>query len=157
MWYLDKLIVTYKCIYNDLNNILLYDAHFKSVYVILSTFKKYINKLAYLSWCIHHTQFYDFPYTGWFSQNILTYDSDKKHSTSNFWMTCDSVFNLQKKSIRKMAYNERISEDLAQSNRKENDIGKYIFFSDLKEITSIKNVLFLYFAYNFQFVVVTPS
>ena len=72
-------------------------------------------------------------------------------------MTCDSVFNLQKKSIRKMAYNERISEDLAQSNRKENDIGKYIFFSDLKEITSIKNVLFLYFAYNFQFVVVTPS
>ena len=72
-------------------------------------------------------------------------------------MTCDSMFNLQKKSIRKMAYNERISEDLAQSNRKENDIGKYIFFSDLKEITSIKNVLLLYFAYNFQFLVVTPS
>ena len=72
-------------------------------------------------------------------------------------MTCDSVFNLQKKSIRKMAYNERISEDLAQSNRKENDIGKYIFFSDLKEITSIKNVLLLYLAYDFQFVVVTPS
>ena len=72
-------------------------------------------------------------------------------------MTCDSVFNLQKKSIRKMAYNERISEDLAQSNRKENDIGKYIFFSDLKEITSIKNVLLLYLAYEFQFLVVTPS
>ena len=72
-------------------------------------------------------------------------------------MTCDSVFNLQKKSIRKMAYNERISEDLAQSNRKENDIGKYIFFSDLKEITSIKNVLLLYLAYDFQFLVVTPS
>ena len=85
-----------------------------------------------LSW------FYDFPCTGWFSQNIFTHGSDVKSSTSNFWMTCDSVFNLQKKSIRKMAYNERISEDLAQSNRKENDIGKYIFFSDLKEITFIK-------------------
>ena len=52
------------------------------------------------------------------------------------------MFDLEKKSIRKMAYNERISEDLAQSNRKENDIGKYIFFSDIKGITSIKNVLF---------------
>ena len=91
--------------------------------------------MKYTTW---YNMIYDFPYTRWFLQDILTYDSDKKNSTSNFWMTCDSVFNLQKKSITKMAYNERISEDLAQSNRKENDIGKYIFFSDLKEITSIK-------------------
>ena len=48
MWYLDKLIVTINAYMINLNNVLLYDAHFKSVYVILSTFKKYNTKLAYL-------------------------------------------------------------------------------------------------------------